>query len=879
MIIGTKKADLLAGTSDADTIFGAAGADTLDGGLGEDFLAGEDGNDLLVGGGGQDVLQGGKGNDRLEGGDDNDSLAGGAGADTLYGGDGTDTANLSGVRANYRLTQNADGSWTVADLRKGQASEGTDLLFDVERLRFGDGEVLDLVVNRAPTDVVFASGGSVDENLVGATVATLAAVDPDGADTFTFTVTDLNGQVDPRFVVVGNELRLAPGAALDFEAAPTIALRLTATDQGGLSVTQTLSVAVLDINEAPIALVLAGNAVDEEAPGATVGTLSVTDPDAADASIDAFTFALSDSRFEVATGGVLRLKAGLSVDFEAEPSITVTVTATDSGGLQIAEDFLVSVIDQAELVPLNIHDRFAVTGEMGTAGINATELGTAAEGANGEAGGAGGDGESISVSKAATTYAGTSLGDSVTIERQAIGGAGGSGGSGQPGGKGTTDHVYYQTQEPDGWTTDYNFFTFGPGGDGGAGGAGGAGGDGTAIIADQVLNLGAGAEAVRLDAYGGGGWGGGGGLGGYGGASDLSGTSSGYAPVVVGERLQSYGSFSGSTGGEGGDNGAAGAGGDGFGTVERVEVATAGTLQAVISAGAAGGQGASGYLGYPQNAAYGGFGTVGGAGGHGGAGGDGGDATALIADTTVTASDGLRAQYSVYAQAGDGGFGTGGGGPGAGLNITYAYHIDGTASSETWVYGAAGAGGDGGDGGNATANFSGNSITGGADLDAVVVFLGAVAGSGGAAGLGVDEFGGSFTSYANGDYTQTYTYAPYPAGADGTAGVDGTVTLAMTNNVMLLGGGDDRVSLQISAQYGPGGTLTAIAASGPASLTFSGNIFDGGDGYDVLDLTGIIDASVDVDLTAGTISLAGSPTNMLIGFEEVRLPDGTILIA
>ena len=28
--------------------------------------------------------------------------------------------------------------------------------------------------------------------------------------------------------------------------------------------------------------------------------------------------------------------------------------------------------------------------------------------------------------------------------------------------------------------------------------------------------------------------------------------------------------------------------------------------------------------------------------------------------------------------------------------------------------------------------------------------------------------------------------------ADGTAGVDGTVTLAMTNNVMLLGGGDDR---------------------------------------------------------------------------------------
>ena len=60
------------------------------------------------------------------------------------------------------------------------------------------------------------------------------AVDPDDGDslqtmaTLTYTVSD------DRFEIVGNELRLKDGVSLDHEAAETIDVTVTATDQGGL---------------------------------------------------------------------------------------------------------------------------------------------------------------------------------------------------------------------------------------------------------------------------------------------------------------------------------------------------------------------------------------------------------------------------------------------------------------------------------------------------------------------------------------------------------------------------------------------------------------------------------------------------------------------
>ena len=91
-------------------------------------------------------------------------------------------------------------------------------------------------------------------------------------------------------------------------------------------------------NEAPTGIALAGNTVDENAAGAGVGTLTVTDPDIG----DTHTFTLDDPRFEVA-GNLLKLKAGESLDCESEPSVNLTVTATDAGGLACTRAFTIVV--------------------------------------------------------------------------------------------------------------------------------------------------------------------------------------------------------------------------------------------------------------------------------------------------------------------------------------------------------------------------------------------------------------------------------------------------------------------------------------------------------------------------------------------------------
>jgi serralysin len=99
-----------------------------------------------------------------------------------------------------------------------------------------------------------------------------------------------------------------------------------------------------DPNEAPTDIALSNETLPENAAGATVGNLAVTDPDG-DSS---FVFSVSDSRFQIVgpPGAYqLKLKSGVVIDFETEPTITLTVTATDSGGLSTSKEAIIQIVD------------------------------------------------------------------------------------------------------------------------------------------------------------------------------------------------------------------------------------------------------------------------------------------------------------------------------------------------------------------------------------------------------------------------------------------------------------------------------------------------------------------------------------------------------
>jgi hypothetical protein len=190
--------------------------------------------------------------------------------------------------------------------------------------------------NEAPTSPTL-SNAPIAENLAGAIVGQVASADPDAGDHITYSVSDA------RFEIVDGSLKLKDGVALDHEAEPSINVKVTATDTGGLASDHDFTIQVTDQNEAPSTPSLGNLSVAENAAGATIGTLTTLDPDAG----DTIHYTVSDNRFEVVDGN-LKLKDGVSLNHEAEPSVTVKVTATDSGGLTSEHSFGISVTDQNE---------------------------------------------------------------------------------------------------------------------------------------------------------------------------------------------------------------------------------------------------------------------------------------------------------------------------------------------------------------------------------------------------------------------------------------------------------------------------------------------------------------------------------------------------
>ncbi|MFK0689094.1 putative Ig domain-containing protein [Mesorhizobium sp. IMUNJ 23033] len=114
------------------------------------------------------------------------------------------------------------------------------------------------------------------------------------------------------------------------------------------------------------------------AAGAPIGiTASATDPDAG----STVTYSLNDARFAIdADTGVITRSANGTLDFETQPSINLTVTATSSDGSTANQSFTLAVLDNPEPVAFNAQpdtdtalNRIAQNAAAGTAiGVTAS---------------------------------------------------------------------------------------------------------------------------------------------------------------------------------------------------------------------------------------------------------------------------------------------------------------------------------------------------------------------------------------------------------------------------------------------------------------------------------------------------------------------------
>ena len=221
--------------------------------------------------------------------------------------------------------------------------------------------------NHVPTDITL-NPLFIYSNEYLAEVGRLSTTDPDAGDSHTYTVDD------ERFeVVYDNLLRLKGDNYIPFGSVGTITLNVTATDALGASFTKAFTIEVTKPkNQPPKKITLSKNTVTSGIPGEVVGKLTTIDLNVG----DTHTYTLSDSRFEVSSDGMLKLKDGVSVDAATESSIYLQVRATDSGGWVCTENFTLQV--QSGTTNNN-----GATNNTGTANNNGTTNNTGAANNNG----------------------------------------------------------------------------------------------------------------------------------------------------------------------------------------------------------------------------------------------------------------------------------------------------------------------------------------------------------------------------------------------------------------------------------------------------------------------------------------------------------------
>lgn len=151
---------------------------------------------------------------------------------------------------------------------------------------------------------------------------------------------------DPRFVVVNNMILVGPNATLDYEESPFIIANLTASDSTtGEELTATVFTVTLSDENDPITDLQPRSAsVQENAPGETIAELTIEDQDAD----EDYTITVFDERFEI-VGRTLKLKDGVSLDYEVQREVVLNIVAADTrGGTAYATEFVVTVIDVEE---------------------------------------------------------------------------------------------------------------------------------------------------------------------------------------------------------------------------------------------------------------------------------------------------------------------------------------------------------------------------------------------------------------------------------------------------------------------------------------------------------------------------------------------------
>ncbi|MDZ8184151.1 MAG: SBBP repeat-containing protein [Nostoc sp. ChiSLP02] len=201
---------------------------------------------------------------------------------------------------------------------------------------------------KSPTDLILSTN-IVNENVAAGTIiANLTTIDPDTSNTFTYSLVTGTGDTDnDAFIIDGNSLKIKNSP--DFETKSTYNLRVRTIDSDGLSLEKSLTIAIKNVNEAPVNLTLSATIVNENvAAGTIIGDFTTIDPDTG----NTFTYKLisgtgdTDNDAFIIDGNTLKIKN--SPNFETKSIYNLRVRTTDNGGLSFEQPLTIAIKDVNE---------------------------------------------------------------------------------------------------------------------------------------------------------------------------------------------------------------------------------------------------------------------------------------------------------------------------------------------------------------------------------------------------------------------------------------------------------------------------------------------------------------------------------------------------
>lgn len=204
--------------------------------------------------------------------------------------------------------------------------------------------------NDLPTGLLF-SGGVIPEfsehtpagTQNGSVIGNFSTVDEDLGQSHVYSIVGGSEVV----FINKSSLVVAWAERLNFESRDLWTLKVRSTDPFGESVTSSVEIRLLDLNENPSGILLSADAFLEHAPlGTVVGSLSARDPDLH----DNHTFALVSNPSGVFSVEGRTLKIFADVDFETtiKNPLPIVLRTTDSAGLSFEQALNITVLDKNE---------------------------------------------------------------------------------------------------------------------------------------------------------------------------------------------------------------------------------------------------------------------------------------------------------------------------------------------------------------------------------------------------------------------------------------------------------------------------------------------------------------------------------------------------